>query len=200
MYVPSHFRIDNEDLIYEIIKKNGFATLFSFHEGEPFATHIPLMLDENKGYLYGHFARPNPQSQDIQNQTVLAIFHGPHCYISPSWYESNHAVPTWNYLTVHAYGKIELIDGIELYESLSELVNKYEEPDSSYRLSEVDEVFLAGMTKGITGFKIKIDKMEGKAKLSQNHSVARRKLVIEELQKSKGENERSIAGYMETLL
>jgi len=196
MYIPSHFKIEDDEIIYDIIQEYGFATFFSQHKGEPFATHIPLMIDDDKEYLYGHFARSNPQWKDIHNQNVLAIFHGPHCYISSSWYESNQAVPTWNYLAVHVYGKVEIIKDDELKESLSDLVKKYEVPDSSYQLDEVDARYLEGMTKGVVGFKIKIKKIEGKAKLSQNHSIERRKLVIQELEKFESEDERKIASYM----
>lgn len=151
-------------------------------------------------FSYGHFARANPQWKDIHNQNVLAIFHGPHCYISSSWYESNQAVPTWNYLAVHVYGKVEIVEDDELKESLSDLVKKYEVPDSSYQLDEVDARYLEGMTKGVVGFKIKIKKIEGKAKLSQNHSIERRKLVIKELEKFETGDERKIASYMKDYL
>ena len=81
------------------------------------------MLNKENSYLYGHFARPNPQWKDIENQKVLAVFQGPHCYISPSWYETNRAVPTWNYVTVHVYGEVELLeDEQELMDSLHDLV------------------------------------------------------------------------------
>ncbi|MBD1383546.1 FMN-binding negative transcriptional regulator [Metabacillus arenae] len=200
MYIPSHFKIGDDEMIYDIIQEYGFATFFSQHEGEPFATHIPLMIDEDKEYLYGHFARANPQWKDIHNQNVLAIFHGPHCYISSSWYESNRAVPTWNYLAVHVYGKVEIVEDDKLKESLSDLVKKYEAPDSSYKLDEVDARYLEGMTKGVVGFKIKINKIEGKAKLSQNHSIERRELVIQELEKFESEDERKIASYMKDYL
>ncbi|KAB2329518.1 FMN-binding negative transcriptional regulator [Cytobacillus depressus] len=200
MYIPSYFKIENDEIIYDIIEENGFATFFSQHEGEPFATHIPLMIDKDMEYLYGHFSRANPQWKDIKNQNVLAVFHGPHCYISSSWYESNQAVPTWNYLAVHVYGKVEIVGDGELIESLSDLVKKYEMPDSSYQLDEVDPKYLDGMTKGVVGFKIKIEKIEGKAKLSQNHSIERRKLVIQELEKFEKEDERKIASYMKNHL
>jgi transcriptional regulator len=200
MYIPSHFKVEDDEIIYNIIQEYGFATFFSQHEGEPFATHIPLMIDKDKEYLYGHFARANPQWKDIHNQNVLAIFHGPYCYISSSWYESNQAVPTWNYLAVHVYGKVEIVEDDELKESLSDLVKKYEVPDSSYQLYEVDARYLEGMTKGVVGFKIKIKKIEGKAKLSQNHSIERRELVIQELEKFESEDERKIASYMKDYL
>ncbi len=159
------------------------------------------MLNKENTYLYGHFARPNPQWKDIVNQTVLAIFHGPHCYISPSLYETNKAVPTWNYVTVHVYGEVELLeDERELIESLHDMVLKYEAPDSSYRLREVDPEFLAGMNKGVQGFKIKINKIEGKAKLSQNHSVQRQELVINQLEKISNKDEQQISSLMKANL
>jgi transcriptional regulator len=197
MYIPKHFKIDDEDLIYNFIEENGFATLFSQHNGEPYATHLPLMLDREKGLLTGHFARPNGQWKDIENQTVLAIFQGPHCYISPSWYETNQAVPTWNYVAVHVYGKIEFVeDDQELLDSLNDMVKKYERPGSSYQLENADASFIAGMSRGIVGFKIKIEKIEGKAKLSQNHSVERQELVIKQLENSSGEDNIEIAALM----
>ncbi|WP_400164584.1 FMN-binding negative transcriptional regulator [Brevibacillus sp. TJ4] len=201
MYIPEHFRIQDVTTAYEVIQENSFATLFSIHKGEPFATHLPLMLNEEKTCLYGHFARSNPQWEDIQNQTVLTVFHGPHCYISPSWYETNKAVPTWNYVTVHVYGEIELIrDEQELMRTLHDLVLKYEAPDSSYRLQDVDADFLAGMSKGVQGFKINIDRMEGKAKASQNQSALRQELIIQQLEQIPSSNEQRIASLMKTNL
>lgn len=197
MYIPSHFHIDEKKVAYDIIKEHSFATLISQQNEAPFATHLPLILDKENKYLYGHFARPNPQWKDISNQTVLAIFHGPHCYISPSWYETNKAVPTWNYVTVHVYGEVELMDDEkELMDCLHELVLKYEAADSPYKLQDVDADFIAGMSKGIQGFKIKINKIEGTAKLSQNHSVQRQELVINQLERIQNEDEQKIASLM----
>jgi len=201
MYIPEHFSMKEVTAAYNVIQENSFATLFSIHNGMPFATHLPLMLNREKTYLYGHFARPNPQWKDIQNQTVLTVFHGPHCYISPSWYETNQAVPTWNYVTVHVYGEVELVeDEHELMTSLNDLVLKYEAPDSPYRLQDVDAEFLAGMSKGVQGFKIKIDRIEGKAKVSQNHSLHRQELVIKQLEQIPSPNEQQIASLMKANL
>ncbi|GAE29306.1 FMN-binding negative transcriptional regulator [Halalkalibacter hemicellulosilyticus] len=196
MYIPSHFKVTDEKIVYDIMKENSFATLCSQHNGMPFATHLPLILNKENTYLYGHFARSNPQWKDINNQTVLAIFHGPHCYISPSWYETKKAVPTWNYVTAHVYGEVELLGEDELMGSLHEMVLKYETPDSSYRLQDVDAEFLDGMSKGVQGFKIKINKIEGKAKLSQNHSLQRQELVIHQLEQIPNTDEQEIALLM----
>lgn len=197
MYVPKHFNIDNEEVIYEFIEKHSFATLFSQHNGEPYATHLPLLLNREEAFLYGHFARQNQQWQDIVGQKILVIFQGPHCYISPSWYETNQAVPTWNYVAIHVYGELEIVeDGKVVFESLLDMVNKYEKPDSSYHLENVDESFIKGMSKGIVGFKIQINKIEGKAKLSQNHPIARRELIIKRLENSEDQNNIHIAELM----
>jgi transcriptional regulator len=196
MYIPKHFKLDNDEVMYDFIEKNSFAILFSQHNGEPYATHLPLLLNKDEGFLYGHFARPNEQWKDIANQEVLVIFQGPHCYISPSWYETNQAVPTWNYVAIHVYGELEIVEEKEVFESLVDMVNKYEIPDSSYHLENVDENFINGMSKGIVGFKININKIEGKAKLSQNHPVARQERIIKQLESSDDQNNVHIAQLM----
>ncbi|ARC32354.1 FMN-binding negative transcriptional regulator [Bacillus toyonensis] len=197
MYIPKYFAIQDEEMKYETIEQNSFATLFSQHNGEPYATHLPLVLNRETLTLYGHFARPNAQWKDSENQQVLAIFQGPHSYISPSWYETNKAVPTWNYVAVHVYGELEVVeDKQELLNSLQDLVHKYEDPQSTYSLDDVDPDYMAGLSKGIVGFKIKINKIEGKAKLSQNHSIERRNLVVEKLEKVGSEGSKRIAELM----
>ncbi|MBJ9980130.1 FMN-binding negative transcriptional regulator [Bacillus sp. S70] len=197
MYIPKYFAIQDEEMKYEIMEQNSFATLFSQHNGELYATHLPLLLNRETLTLHGHFARPNEQWKDIGTQQVLAIFQGPHSYISPSWYETNNAVPTWNYVAVHVYGELEIVeDEKTLVDSLQDLVNKYENPESTYSLNDVDPNYMGGLSKGIVGFKIKINKIEGKAKLSQNHSVERRNLVVEKLEKVGSEESKRIAELM----
>lgn len=197
MYIPNHFKIDDEELIYDFIEKYGFATLFSKHNGEPYATHLPLMLKKNEHALYGHFARPNDQWEDAENQQILVVFQGPHCYISPSWYETTKAVPTWNYVAIHLYGVLEIIeDKNVIFDSLHDLVEKYESPDSPYRFSDVDARFMEGMSKGIVAFKIKITKIEAKAKLSQNHPVQRQKLIINNLENTTNQDNIKVAALM----
>ncbi|WP_099355053.1 FMN-binding negative transcriptional regulator [Fredinandcohnia onubensis] len=197
MYIPKYFRIDDEEVIYDLIEEYSFATLVSQHNGEPYATHLPLMFYKSEHALYGHFARPNEQWKDVENQQVLAIFQGPHCYISPSWYETTKAVPTWNYVSIHVYGKLEIIEDKKvMYDSLNDLVNKYESPDSTYNLSGVDQSYIEGMSKGIAAFRINITKIEGKAKLSQNHPTERQELVIKHLENSSQHDQMQIASLM----
>lgn len=197
MYIPKYFQINDQDIIYDFIERYSFATLFSQHNGEPYATHLPLILDKDEGVLYGHFARPNVQWKDAENQQVLVVFQGPHCYISPSWYETTKAVPTWNYVAIHLYGKMEILeDDKVILDSLNRLVNKYESPNSSYNLNELESSFIEGMSKGIVAFKIKITKIEAKAKLSQNHPVERQELIIEQLERTSNQDNIKIATLM----
>jgi transcriptional regulator len=197
MYIPKHFMIDDEGTIFDLIEKYSFATLITQHHGEPYASHLPLMLNRSEHTLYGHFARQNEQWKDAANQKVLAIFQGPHCYISPSWYETSKAVPTWNYLSVHLYGKLEIIEDEQtIFDRLNDLVNKYESPDSSYSLKNVDSSFVEGMSKGIVAFKINITKMEAKAKLSQNHPIERQELIIKHLESTTQHDQIEVAALM----
>lgn len=197
MYIPASFEIKEKDVMYDIMEENSFATVISQHQGKPYATHLPLTLDRQAGRLFGHFARPNPQWQDIEKQEVLVIFQGPHCYISPSWYETDQAVPTWNYVAVHAYGEVELItDEHELHALLKSMASSYEQPDSLYQLDRVDAGYLQGLSKGIVGFSLTINKLEGKAKLSQNHPAKRQALVISQLEQIPSEDTRQIASLM----
>lgn len=197
MYIPKHFRIDDEDVMYDFIENYSFATLFTQHHGEPYATHLPLLLNKGERALYGHFARPNGQWQDAENQQVLVVFHGPHCYISPSWYETTRAVPTWNYVSIHVYGKMEIIEDEKIMlNSLNDLVKKYERPESPYDLNNLESSFIEGMSKGIVPFKINISKIEGKAKLSQNHPAERQELIIKQLERTSNQDNIQVASLM----
>lgn len=197
MYIPKHFKIDDEEVIFDFIENYSFATLFSQHNGEPYATHLPLMLNKSENALYGHFALPNEQWKDAEDQQVLAVFQGPHCYISPSWYETMKAVPTWNYVSIHIYGTLEVIEDKKIiFDSLNDLVIKYESPDSSYNLNEVEPRFIEGMSKGIVAFKINMTKIEAKAKLSQNHSVERQERVIKHLENTSQHDNIQVASLM----
>lgn len=197
MYIPKHFTIDDENIIFGLIESLSFATLISQHNGEPYATHLPLLLNKEERVLNGHFARANEQWKDAGDQKILVIFQGPHSYISPSWYETNKAVPTWNYVAIHVYGELEIIDDKEvIFNTLDDMVKKYEKPDSDYNLNSVEPSYIEGMSKGIVAFKIKISKIDAKAKLSQNHPDERQKLIIGQLENSSSENDKRIASFM----
>jgi transcriptional regulator len=199
MYTPPYFKISERKEMEEIIDEFGFATLFSIHDGEPCATQLPLLLTSDGSELVGHFAKGNTQWKDLDGQSVLVVFQGPHCYISPSWYESQNNVPTWNYVTVHVKGKVHIMENEDprLWQSMVHLTEKYEDIASDYSLDEVNEDLLANLSKGVVGFTICIEQMEGKAKLSQNHSKERRERVITALNRTGRPDERAIAKWMD---
>jgi transcriptional regulator len=177
MYIPSYFAIEEAEA-FDLIEAQSFATLVSIHDGEPFATHLPMLLDRETRTIWGHTARANPQWKDLESHQVLAIFLGDHHYISPTWYESQDHVPTWNYSAVHVYGRMELDkDPEHVLLMLQKLIAKYEAADSSYTLESVAKENLSGLLNGIMAFTLHIDRIEGKAKMSQNHPENRRERV-----------------------
>ena len=178
MYIPAAFRETRPDVLHALIRQHSFGPLVSQLEGELIATHLPFLLEAERGpngTLLGHMARANPHWRAFsQSAESLAIFQGPHAYISPSWYVSEAAVPTWNYTAVHAYGRARLIDeACRVRELLEATVGTFEaafaEPWSTARLS--DE-YITNLARGIVAFEIPIARLEGKRKLSQNRPVA----------------------------
>ncbi|MBO9597228.1 MAG: FMN-binding negative transcriptional regulator [Cohnella sp.] len=197
MYIPKHFLVEDRGTIYDFIDHHGFGILFSTHNGGPFASHLPFESNRDEGCIYGHFARANEQWKEIAGQEALIVFQGPHAYISSSWYETNQSVPTWNYVAVHAYGRIELIeDQEEVMRSLKRLVEKYEQPNSPYQLDETNQAFTEKLSKGIVAFRMKVDRLEGKWKLSQNQSEDRQRSIVAHLERSQSEDARGIAELM----
>ncbi len=198
MFIPEPFKIKDEKIIYDLLRDYSFATLVSSKQNQLQATNLPLLLSKDKKSLIGHMAIANEQWKTLSGNSVLAIFHGPHHYISPSWYETKDAVPTWNYISLQVSGNfVPLDDEHQLVESLKHFVDTYETMESEYLLEHVDPNYLANLRKGIIGFKIEIHNIEAKAKLSQNHSTPRQSLVIEELKKIKSENALAIANWMQ---
>ena len=134
MYIPTAFAETDAKKLHDFIAANSFGLLISTHQGEPFATHLPFLLERDAGphgALAGHVARANPHWRDLDGQNVLAVFSGPHAYVSPSWYESDGVVPTWNYVAVHAYGVCRLVDDVDgLTRILKASVATYERLDA----------------------------------------------------------------------
>lgn len=203
MYIPSYYRNNDLSEIMAFIRKNSFATLITNGNKNPEATHIPVeLVEQNDGeaFLQGHLSRANPQWRTFSvNNLVLAIFQGPHTYVSSSWY--NHMnVPTWNYMSVHVYGKIKIIDGDDLYKSLKELVDRYEViSEKPARMEEMPEEMVNKYMKGIVGFQIQIEKIEGKWKLSQNRNNEDHQNIIKQLEKLGETNAGLVAEEMKRL-
>lgn len=185
LYVPAHFAADDPDVLFEFMQRNAFATLASSGPDGLQVSHVPLVAERDgsgKLRLLGHVARANTHWQTLESASeVLAIFHGPHGYVSPGWYRQHPAVPTWNYAVVHARGRASLMDEAELHELVMRLSTIYEEGrPKPWKLSEQPADFVSGLLKVIVGFAIDVERVEGKFKLSQNRpqEIAR---VIDEL-------------------
>jgi transcriptional regulator len=204
MYTPAHFNESDPATLFTLIERYSFATLISNTGTEPFASHLPLLVDRNAGRhgtLIGHMARANPQWQHTDNQTVLAIFAGPHAYISPTWYESANVVPTWNYAAIHVYGTFRAIhDDQQLLKIVHDTVNLYEAAMPTPWKMDTGSDFNQKLVKAIVGFNIQITRIEGKLKLNQNHTPDRRETVIRALEKSPDQNAREIADLMAATL
>ena len=201
MYIPKAFREDDMSTLHTLMHEYSFATLITLHEGVPFATHLPFILDAQRGpngTLLAHMARANQQWHDFKSsQEVLVIFQGPHAYISPSWYEVELSVPTWNYAVVHAYGLPRFIeDQGELYELLKALIQTHEAHFERPWPFKLPDVYLQKMMRGIVGFEIQITRLEGKFKLSQNRSEVERENVIAALQETSDMLNRDVAELM----
>jgi len=199
MYIPASFAETDSAKLHEFMRKHSFATLVSRNETGIIANHLPLLFEADTGRmgsLIGHMARANPQWREVRGE-VMALFTGPHAYVSPSWYEEHGTVPTWNYVAVHAYGTFHLVEDREsLLEILHRSVAIYEGPSREPWTIDETAPYVNQMMRGITGFRIEITTLEGKWKLSQNHSEDRRRRVIKALEKQPDEHSQAIAAMM----
>ena len=185
--------------IIEFMKRFSFATIISNKENVPIATHLPFIVESINGelFLISHFARANEHWKYLENQSVLVIFSEPHAYISTSNYDKELNVPTWNYLSVHAYGNIEIIiDEAQMSELLQKTIKTYDNSFGS-KWNEFTEDYKERLTKGIVGFKLKVNDLQAKKKLSQNRTETEKNKIINSLSESADSNEKLIAEYME---
>lgn len=199
MYIPKYYKITDLKEITEFIRKNSFATLVSIKKGKPIAVHIPVLLNkiEDDYYLTGHLAYGNPIWKTFEEvNDILVIFNGPHAYISSSWYEQEN-VPTWNYQAVHIYGKASLIDGKELEQDLTNLLEKYEHfRENPVLWDKLSPELLQQEIKGIKGFKIKVEEVQAAYKLSQNRNATDYANIISELYKAEDPHADAVAEAM----
>ena len=206
MYIPKHFSAGTEARLHALIQSASFATLISPASGgtneAPWVSHLPLLLDPaagGHGTLYGHVARANEHWRCFDGaRSHLAIFHGAHTYISPSWYAKPEvAVPTWNYAVVHAHGTARTIDSRDrVLELLDWLVTTHEARfDAPWRL-KLEGRALEAMLGAIVWFEIPVSRIEGKFKLSQNRPEADRASVIAMLEQSDDAGDRGVAALM----
>ena len=193
MYIPSPFAVHDRRFLHEFVRRYSFATLITA-DADPCITHVPLLFDDAagaEGTLFGHFARPNGHWKlDHQRLPSVAIFHGPHAYISPTFYpDGAMSVPTWNYATVHATGHLRLIEEIEQAKPVIErMVRFYESGQANPWRNPLPAEMFDRMMRGIVVFELPIQSIEGKCKLSQNHSLADQRGAVSGL-RARGDSE-----------
>lgn len=201
MYIPPFNRIEDPKKINAFIHAHGFATLFTHQDGVPFASHLPVLLDESPdglGVLRSHMARANPQWKQLSlEQEVLCIFHGPHAYISPSWYVMQHTVPTWNYAAIHVYGRPRIVDAAALRQIVFDTTSKYESPMPKPWKIPLSEDEFDAMSRAIVGFAIEITRMEAKFKLGQNRSPQDQDKMLQALQNAPDAQSHELANFIE---
>ncbi|MDQ6621427.1 MAG: FMN-binding negative transcriptional regulator [Pseudomonadota bacterium] len=186
LYVPTHFAPSERSGVVRLMHDHPFATLITPQQGEVVASHLPLIhiADcEPHGTLLGHFARANLHVDCIELHESVAVFHGPHAYVSPSLYtDPDGSVPTWNYAVVHAHGTARLAtDPVETRSILDALIHRFEMPRPKPWTLALDAARLDAMVGAIVGFRLRIKRIEGKFKLSQNRSREDRLRVAEGL-------------------
>jgi transcriptional regulator len=188
VYLPAVFTEARPAVLIAHIERHDFGLLVSHGAAGIVASHVPFLTerDGENLRLVGHLARPNPQVADLdRGGEVLAIFSGPHAYISPSWYTAGPSVPTWNYVDVHAYGTVRLVADADWLRRLLHRLSEHHEAGNPapWRMQDLPERYLEGMLKGIIGFEIEVTRLEGKYKLSQNRPAADRPRVIAGLER-----------------
>jgi transcriptional regulator len=201
MYVPSFNSFTDSQDILKFMQRYSFATIVTDVGGVPEATHLPFLVQQenDKLILWSHFAKANPQSRQVFDKISLVIFSEPHAYISPSNYETETVVPTWNYIAVHAYGRASLLESVEQKAEL--LKHTIETFESGYfqQWQSLPDDYKSRMISGIVAFKIEVTDLQAKKKLSQNRSEQEKKNIISSLGRSNDPHEKEIAAYMTRL-
>jgi transcriptional regulator len=202
MYIPPAFEVTDTAQIGEAISDNSFAILVSKDGNSLFASHLPFLFKPDlgpKGKLISHMARANRHWQLLnEEEEALIIFNGPHAYISPNWYVTEVAVPTWNYATIHVYGRPKLMQAEgELNAVLDETVEKHESCLPRPWIPNLSDELKASLHKVIVGFEIEITRIEGKFKFGQNRSKEDQEKMIYSLQNSGDEESMRLGMLME---
>ena len=203
VYLPRSFAPRETEQVLRLIAGHPFATLITPGDVEPCLTHLPLQLAADRGphgTLLGHMARANPHWRHFGNGASIAVFNGPHAYVSPSWYaEPASAVPTWNYAVAHVHGTAELMDTEDEKRALlDDLVARYEGSRPRPWRLQLEGKALEAMLGAIVGFRLRIERIDAKFKLSQNRSAEDRERVIGALHAEAREDAAATASWMES--
>jgi len=201
MYVPKHFAHHDHADLKTVMRTYAFATVFASVDGEPFATHAPVRIDDSQDdvlTIEGHVASANPHARALDGARVMVIFHGPHTYISPTLYRSAGRVPTWNYIAVHAVGVARTVDDLGAKRDLLMRLIADHEPSFNATFAQFDDRHRDALLSAITGFEIVVDKLEGKFKLGQNR-LADNVPEMQAVHETGDADRRAIAQWMKQL-
>jgi transcriptional regulator len=198
MYIPKINAVTNREETIAFMQQFSFATLITAKDGLPVATHLPFIVSvkEDQIILTAHFAKANEHWKDIEQHKVLVIFSEPHAYISPKNYDKEMNVPTWNYISVHAYGKGKLITRTAEVMTVLENTNNNYESAYQQQWDSLPEDYKLKMIHGIVAFEVMVTDLQAKKKLSQNRTATEKQKIIDNLSKSNHTNEKLIADFM----
>jgi transcriptional regulator len=201
VYLPPAFTETREEILVAHIEQHDFGLLVTQGDAGLTASQIPFLIArrDDKLYLDGHIALANPQGADLDGAAeVLAIFAGPHAYISPGWYQAGPAVPTWNYATVHAYGAARRIADPDWLRNLVDRLSRRHEAREAtpWEMEALPEPYVASMLTGIVGVEIAVNRIDGKFKLSQNRPAADRPRIVAALEGREDAESRAVAKLM----
>lgn len=201
MYIPSSFKFEQYAEQISFMKRYSFATIITYDGTLPLATHLPMIIDERADglYLLSHFSSVNQQTHHLQNQESLVIFTEPHAYISPKHYDKVQSVPTWDYITLHVYGSIQILPTEEQKISILEKTIEFYEKDYMEQWLSLSEKYKKGMMQGIVAFEMKVNSIQGQKKLSQNKTTEERNRIIHTLEQSENSVEKDLAEYIRKL-
>jgi transcriptional regulator len=201
MYKSAAFTEGDKEKVIAFMKENPFAVIVGQGDQYPVASHIPLSVEENedgKIFLCGHLAKKTEHHLVFEkNENVLVIFNGPHSYVSASWYTNPQVASTWNYLTVHAKGRIIFTNDEGTYSTIKAITDHYEGGDTAASFDQLPKAYVMNMIKAIVGFRIEVESIDNTFKLSQNHNKATRHSIVSHLKARDDEQSLAIAKEME---
>ncbi len=194
MYIPHLFRFEHQAELTAFMKQHSFASFITTIDQLPVATHLPFIVEERGGglWLRSHLAKQNEQAAGLQDATALVIFSGPHAYISPKHYDKWESVPTWDYIAVHAYGKINVIEDEQAKAALLDQTIAFYEAAYQQRWDSLSKKYKSGMMQGLVAFELEVTKLQGAKKLSQNKTTEERDRIARELEASADSSERDL--------
>ncbi|WP_316748628.1 FMN-binding negative transcriptional regulator [Pedobacter gandavensis] len=198
MYIPKQFGFEEKAEKIAFMKQYSFATIVTDKDGLPIATQLPFIITDSNGdlVLTAHFALANEQAKYIGENTSLVIFSAPHAYISPVHYDKVESVPTWDYVTVHAYGKAKIVQEEAAKMKALEHMILFYEPGYLEQWDSLSDKFKKGMIRGIVAFDLKVNDLQAQKKISQNKTEIERRRIADHLEKSEDSAEKAIADYI----